>query len=92
MDSESSRQFTQSIINIFRLNMFEDKQTEARKKRSKTPKSSSSKRTLRERERVKKIKKLISRRKEEAKKKKIWKEYLVRLAKGKLAKGEKPPV
>ena len=60
-------------------------------KKGKTPINQLSKTTNTKRERVKKLKKMIARRKEERKKKKQWSEYLIKLAKGKLAKGEKPP-
>lgn len=92
MEAKDAKSFTQSVINIFRLNMFEQTlNAKKAKKRGPTTKGSSSKTTIKERERVKKLKRLVLRRKEEQKKRKLWKEYLVKLAKGKLTKGEKPP-
>ena len=89
--STESKGFTQSVINIFRLNMFEESQAKKNKHRSRTPKNQLSKTTTIQRDRVKKLKKMVARRKEEQKKKKLWKDYLERLAKGKLVKGEKAP-
>lgn len=86
-----SKGFTQSLINIFRLNIFEQQFGKKAKARSRSAKNVVSKTTTKERDRLKKIKKMITRRKEEQKKKKAWRDYLFRLAKGKLEKGEKPP-
>lgn len=91
VEAQNAQKFAQSITNIFRLNMFEEAVPAALKKKAKSPKQSSSKRTVKERERVKLIKRLTFKRREEAKKRKVWREYLVRLAKGQLAKGEKAP-
>lgn len=91
IEPQNALKFAQSITNIFRLNMFEEAVPEPPKKKGRSPKQSSSKRTVKDRERVKLIKRLISKRREEAKKRKVWREYLVRLAKGQLAKGEKAP-
>jgi hypothetical protein len=71
--------------------MFEAAENKKVKKRTRTPKNQLSKTSNIARERVKKLKKMIARRKEERKKKQVWKEYLMKLAKGKLAKNEKPP-
>lgn len=79
------------MSNIFRLNLFDERALKRTKKNIRSPRNPLSKKTVRERERVKKHKRLSSRRKEEHKKKKIWREYLVKLGKGRLAKGEKPP-
>jgi hypothetical protein len=89
--NSDSKVFTQSLINIFRLNIFEQSQAKRAKLRSKSSKNPLSKITTKERDRIKKLKRLAGRRREESKKKKMWKDYLERLAKGKLQKGEKPP-
>lgn len=89
--TDESKSFTQSLINIFRLNIFEQTQGKKAKLRSSSAKNALSKTTTKERDRVKKLKRLVARRKEEKKKKTVWRDYLERLAKGKLQKGEKPP-
>lgn len=88
---EAIKTFTHSLVNIFRLNMFDQVETAKAKARTRSAKQPLSKTTTKKNERVKKIKRMTGRRKEEQKKKKAWEDYVQRLAKGKLAKGEKPP-
>ena len=89
--NSESKVFTQSLINIFRLNIFEQSQAKRAKLRSRSSKNPLAKTTTKERDRIKKLKRFAARRKEESKKKSAWKDYLQRLAKGKLLKGEKAP-
>jgi hypothetical protein len=89
--NSESKVFTQSLINIFRLNIFEQSQAKRAKLRSRSSKNPLAKTTTKERDRIKKLKRFAARRKEESKKKCAWKDYLQRLAKGKLQKGEKAP-
>lgn len=88
---DSAKSFSNSVINIFRLNMFENAAAKKTKLRSRSAKQPLSKTSTKQKDRVKKLKRMTGRRKEEQKKKKVWQDYLERLAKGKVAKGEKPP-
>lgn len=89
--ADSAKAFTHSLVNIFRLNMFEQPTARKVKLRGRSTKQPLSKTTTKKNDRVKKLKRMTGRRKEEQKKKKAWQDYVERLAKGKLAKGEKPP-
>jgi hypothetical protein len=89
--ADGAKGFTHSLLNIFRLNMFDQVAPTKAKLRGRSAKQPLSKTTTKKNDRLKKLKRMTGRRREEHKKKKAWQDYVERLAKGKLVKGEKPP-